>query len=240
MECSFCRRNIEKNSKFCKHCGKKINIKKRTIKVGRTYGFVVGVAVVLFIVALLIWGVVAYAMFSPTGYMISNVNSVKNHPSCRMHDTNECKNKGNTYTMTDLNIKSNCVETKDECLKYLFGLCVKKKTICVKKLVTCGLNLNNYGDKQGMWKMRLKLLNENLELIDSKIRSVDLGPHRTTKNYMRNHNEEFCGMNLSEAEEETLEEGFEDIGVITGFTIAGKDIDKQLSCDFDVLSEHCS
>ncbi len=240
MKCSKCGGNVEKNSKFCKFCGKKINIKKEDIKANKNNSFVVSIAIILFIIALLVWGVVAYAMFSPTGYTISGMKSFKNYPSCKMHEASECKQKGSAYAMTDLKVKSKCVETKDECLKYLFGLCVKKKTTCVKRLVTCGLNLNNYGDKDGMWKMKLKLLDKGSKVIDSKMRMVNLGPHRTTENYMRNTDEEFCGMNLTGVEEEALGKGFENVGIITGFTIIGDSIDEQLSCDFDVLSEPCS
>ncbi len=232
MKCSKCGGNIESGSKFCKFCGKKI-IKKK-IKSNRVPKLVISVAVILIIIAVLMWGVVIYAMVMPTGYAAID-NSLEIYPDCLDSEINKCENK--EYTITDLSVKTDCVETKDGCLKYLLGLCVKKKTVCAKKLVTCGVNLNNYGESYGDWKIKFNLLSGN-DIIGYKIRAVNLDSHSSTKNRLRNPEEEFCGMRLTNSEEEKLKREFDDIGVIVGFSIE-EEADKQLGCSFEVLSEPC-
>ncbi len=105
MKCSKCGGNVEKNSKFCKFCGKKINPRKKN-EVRGTHGFVVSVAVFLLIVALLMWGVVAYAMFSPTGYVVDDkIVSLGNSSECDMNESGECLSKKTKSPVTGFSVK---------------------------------------------------------------------------------------------------------------------------------------
>lgn len=240
MRCSVCGGKIEENSMFCRFCGKKII--KKNVKLSKPPRFIITLAISLIILAISMWGVVIYAMLTPSGYLVVDDRNVLNiYPRCVDSRTdivsnNECKDKESNYEITDSSIKSNCVESKEECLKYLAGLCVKKRIKCVRKLVVCGINMNNNGLESGTWKIKLNLLSD--QVLDSKIRTITLNPHSSSKNMPRYYEDEFCGMKLTNHEENMLKMSFEGVGIVTGFDLT-EDLDKQLSCDFEILGSTC-